>query len=312
MGNGRRVGWGNAPTTRRDGLRYFLAAALGPFVTGSEGATAELRVVTGGSNNDSTRQILEALNRRLPGFVSDVDPRALAQRRGAGVYLSLGPAALEASLAAPLGGPLLSLFTSNETYTRLLAATAPPASRQPVGAIYAEASPQNQMGLIRALYARRVAVGVLLSESTANQESVLRRAARGNDLDIEVQLVRQGESAVRALNRFSAANVLLTIPDREIYTADSLRNILESTYRRGQGVIGFTPSLVAAGTLAAAYAGIDDTVAHAAELVPGLANGQAPEARYPLYWRVAINDTVARSLNLVVSSTVRSLGNVPP
>ena len=241
----------------------------------------------------------------------DNDPRALAQRKGSGIYLTLGPAALQAAIEVNLGGPLLSLFTSNEVYTRLLAG-ASTSTRQAAGAIFAEASPLSQMALIRALYSRRVSVGVLLSESTANQEAQLRRAARSNDLDIEVQFVSSGENVVRALNRLRAATVLLTIPDHDLYTAESLRNILESTYRHGQGVIGFTPSLVAAGTLAAAYASIDDTVAHAAEIVSAMASGQPSESRYPLYWRVAVNDTVARSLNLVVNGAVRGLGNLPP
>lgn len=302
--------WLHAPINRRKSLQALVLAAAEGFASVSVAANAELRVITSGGN-EATRQILEVMARRLRGFVSDSDARALAQRRGPAVYVSLGPAALQAGLGVSLGGPLLSLFTSNEVYTRLVTA-ASSSSRQQTGAIFAEASPESQMELIRALYTRKVDVAVLLSESTANQEASIRRAARVNDLDIEVQFVNQGESAVRALTRVGSATVLLTVPDRDLYTAESLRNILESTYRRGQAVIGFTPSLVTAGTLAAAYASIDDTVAHAAELIAAMAAGQPPEPRYPLYWRVAVNDTVARSLNLVVADRVRGLGNPPP
>jgi putative ABC transport system substrate-binding protein len=300
----------HARITRRTSLQALVLAATGGFASASVAANAELRVITSDAS-EVTRQILQAITRRVRGAVSDSDARALAQRRGPGVYASLGPAALQAGLDANLGGPLLSLFTSNEVYTRLLAGAAS-TQRQQTGAIFAEASPQSQMELIRALYERKVAVAVLLSESTANQETIIRRAARANDLDIEVQLVNQGESAVRALTRLRSAAVLLTVPDRDLYTAESLRDILESTYRRGQAVIGFTPSLVTAGTLAAAYASIEDTVAYAAELVAAISNGQPPEPRYPHYWRVAVNDTVARSLNLVVAERVRGLGSPPP
>lgn len=302
--------WLHAPITRRKSLQALVLAATEGFASVLVAANAELRVITSGEN-EATRQILEVMARRLRGFVSDSDARALAQRRGPAVYVSLGPAALQAGLGVSLGGPLLSLFTSNEVYTRLVTVSGS-SLRQQTGAIFAEASPQSQMELIRAIYTRKVDVAVLLSESTANQEASIRRAARANDLDIDVQFVSQGESAVRALTRVRSATVLLTVPDRDLYTAESLRDILESTYRRGQAVIGFTPSLVTAGTLAAAYASIDDTVAHAAELVTAMTGGQPLEPRYPLYWRVAINDTVARSLNLVVADRVRGLGNPPP
>ena len=168
------------------------------------------------------------------------------------------------------------------------------------------------MMLIRALYARRVGVGVLLTESTAAQETELRRAARSADLDIDVQFVERGENAVRALTRVASSTVLLAVPDRDLYTVDNLRNLLESTYRRGQGVIGFSASLVNAGTLAAAYSSIDDTVAQVGEVAATMAAGRLPDPQYPRYWRVAVNDSVARSLNVVVSDAARRLGNFPP
>ena len=295
---------------RRVALRAALGAGVGLLAGSSIAAGFELRVVTAGDDS-ATRQILEALARRLPGFHAASDVRGLAQRRGPAVYLALGAAALQAALDAGLDGPLLSLFTSNEAFTRVLGSS-PRQPRAAVSAIHAEASPHSQMMLIRTLYARRVGVGVLLTESTAAQEEALRRAARSADLDIDVQLVERGENAVRALTRVVSSTVLLAVPDRDLYTVDNLRNLLESTYRRGQGVIGFSASLVNAGTLAAAYSSIDDTVAQVGEVAAALAAGRLPDPQYPRYWRVAINDSVARSLNVVVSDAARRLGNFPP
>jgi len=46
-------------------------------------------------------------------------------------------------------------------------------------------------------------------------------------------------------------------------------------------------------------------------LLPELQAGRLPEPTYPRFWRVAVNETVARSLNIVVSDEVRHLGNKP-
>jgi hypothetical protein len=77
-------------------------------------------------------------------------------------------------------------------------------------------------------------------------------------------------------------------------------------------VIGFSAELVAAGTLASAYTDIDDTVAHLGAVVDSVVSGRVPEPLYPRYWRVAINDNVARSLNVIVDDGVRRLGERPP
>ena len=294
---------------RRALLRAGLGGGAAIALCRVFAAGFELRVITS-DTSDATRQILDALQRQLASLqVGDV--RAFLQRRGPAVYLALGPAALQAALDADLGEPLLSLFVSNDAYTRVLAAVAK-RPRAPVSAIYAEASPHNQMALVRALYARRVGVGVLLTSNTSRQEAALRRAARSADLDLDLQYVEPGENIIRALARLRSAGVLLAVPDRDIYTADNLRNILESTYRRNQAMIGFSASLVNAGTLAAAYPTIHDTIAQVGDVIAVMAAGRIPEPQYPVYWRVAINDSVARSLNIVVSDAARTLGNFPP
>ena len=294
---------------RRSVLGALAGAGVAATTRRAGSAGVDLRVITSGSDT-ATRLIVEAMAQKFSGFQASADVHALAQRRGPAVFAALGPGALQNALDVDLGGPLLSLFVSNEAFARTVEA-APRRSRGPVTAIYAEAAPGNQMQLIRALYARRVSVGVLVSDATARQESALRRAARLADLDVDLQLVEPGENVLRALTRVSAAHVLLTIPDRGLYTADNLRGILESTYRRNQGVIGFSASLVTAGTLAAAYSSIDDILAQVAELAPTLAAGRVPDPQYPAYWRVAVNDSVARSLNVVVSDAARNLGNRP-
>jgi ABC-type uncharacterized transport system substrate-binding protein len=76
-------------------------------------------------------------------------------------------------------------------------------------------------------------------------------------------------------------------------------------------MIGFSTSMVAAGTLAAAYSSVDDTVAQLGEVIDMLQSGRVPEPQYPKYWRVAINESVARSLNVVINDAARGMGNRP-
>jgi putative ABC transport system substrate-binding protein len=289
-------------------------AALSAFASSAGWRTAvaagaELRVVTS-ALGDATSQIVAAVSKRFPGAQVSDDLKALVARGGPAVYLAVGPAALEAALNADVAGPLVSAFVSSAAYLRLIAAA--PRRTRPVTAVFAEAAPAAQMQLIRRLYRRKVVVGVLLGPSTRNLQPLIERAAGAAELAVSFEVVEPGASPVRALAALTSASVLLAVPDPELYNAQVARAVLESTYRRRQGVIGFSKAMVGAGTLAAAYATIDDVVAQLGEMLDALMTGQAvAEPQYPVYWRVAINDTVARSLDVVIDPAVRGLGNFP-
>jgi len=304
---------------RRQSLH--LLAALGLAQVGWVGraqaaSMRELRLVTG-ADAASGRQILQALRQRYPGLVAEADPASLADaRRGAGVpvHIAVGLAGLKRALEAGFKGPLVSVLASSQTYRQMLAPDI--RDRGTVTAIHAEAAPLAQMQLIAAIFEGRATVGVLLSDASAYLERGLRQAASAMGLDLVVERVAPSVDVVRSLTRLRGVQVLLAVPDNALYTPDTLRSILESTYRRGMPVIGFSAATVAAGTLATAYCAIEDVVADLADLLDGLAPSAAgdalPEPRFPQYWRVAINDSVARSLGVPLNERILRLGNRPP
>ncbi len=227
------------------------------------------------------------------------------------VQLAVGPQGLRKALSSDARAPLLCALTSSQTYRKMLAGS--PRESGSHTAIFAEASPVAQMQLIAALFERRVTVGVLLSDASLYLERSLRQAAQNAGLDLLVLALTDKQDPARALHQLSAAQVLLAVPDGQIYTADNLRAVLESTYRRGIPVVGFSPATVQAGTLATAYADPDDMGADIIDMLDSITTGSAnlPEARYPRYWRVAVNESVARSLGLIVSDKVRNMGPRP-
>jgi putative ABC transport system substrate-binding protein len=272
-------------------------------------APRELKVLTA-PDPGAQRALLQALRAHHPNLVADADLATLDARRGH-TLLTLGPQALRRALEADARAPIVAALTSSQAYRRLLAAS--PRDPGGVTAVFAEASPAAQMQLIAALFERRVVVGILLSEASAYLDKPLRQAAQGAGLDVQLAYAGSGQDPVRAINALNAAQVLLAVPDGSLYTPDNLRSVLESTYRRGLPVIGFSAATVTAGTLACAHADLDDIAADLIELLDNIGAGSTalPEARYPRYWRVAINDNVARSLGMPVTDRLRNLGNHP-
>ncbi len=273
-------------------------------------STTELRFLTS-DNSEATDLIAAAVRRQYPESSVSTDLATLKSRSGPAVYMAIGPGALQSLLADPPPAPLVSLFTSAETYRRLVA-THRAADRSALAtAIFAEPAPANSLQLVRRLYGRRITVAVLLSDATVFQETGLREAAQAIGLDLAMQTVRDGENPLRALAKLDDVQAVLLLPDSSLYTPDLFRALLETTYRRGLGVIAYSPNLVTAGTLAAAFATIDETLVQLAEVLAQINTGRAPAPAYARYWRVAINDSVARSLGIVVDAAVRTMGERP-
>ncbi len=308
------------PLARRELLALAVLGLLPPSVRAAVFANQrELRVLAT-QDAASVRQITQALKARYVHVVSEAEASQADTRRLPAVYLALGSAAAQQALEGGAGhtaAPLVAALVSSLNYRQLVTgADAPGRDRAAMTAIYTDAAPQEQMHLIACIFERHVTVGVPLSDATAHLERSLRLAAEPHGIELVFTRLTPGTDIVRALARISGTQALLALPDSKLYTADTLRLVLESTYRRGLPVIGFSSAAVAAGTLATCHATIDDVLTDLLSLLDAqLRSGSPiplPEARHPRYWRVAVNQNVARSLGISLSDKVLGLGNPAP
>lgn len=264
-----------------------------------------VQIVTA-ERSETTRMIVDDLLRRFPSaeVISDVARRL--PKTSKTVHIAIGPAALRVLLSQGADGVIVSAYTSSQAYRAILDSL-PESRSAAVTAIYAEPSPALQLRLIALLYKRPVRVAAILSDKTAYLEPILRSAAALTDTDLSVEYYSAGESLNRTLSRLAEIPVILATPDSLVYNTENIRNILVTTYRRNQSVIGFSASLVKAGALASAYSEIADIGAQIAELVRDFeASGKLPEPQFPKYFSVAVNEDVARSLNIVADEPVRT------
>ena len=261
-----------------------------------------------GPDNERQRAIVEALRSRFTHVLASQDVATLLAAEHPLAYIAVGPTALQIATTARLTAPLISTFASRESFVRAVAQSA---AGTRATAIHAEPSPGQQLRLIAGLYARTVNVGTLISEQSAFMVPLLQQAAQDQGLELLTARSDASLTLSRNLLRLASATVLLIFPDSSLYTTASLRELLESTYRRRQPVIGFSEALVNAGTLASAFSDVNDTLSHLQAVVGSIADGRLPEPQYPRYWRVAINDNVARSLNVVIDDAARRMGDRP-
>jgi hypothetical protein len=249
-----------------------------------------------------TKRIAEDLYKRLMPIFSGFRTE-LAQRRRM-LYVAIGPAALREVASKRCDCVVISAFTASQVYRSIMARAPHGARPAAVTAVYAEPAPADQLRLAALLYHRPVRVAAILGADTA----FLRPA-----LEVDRVAVLDGDDDInRVLNQIAQTDVLLALPDSTVYSTESIRNILLSTYRHKQGVIGFSSDMVKAGALASTYSEIEDIDAQVAEIASAyVAGGELAPPQFPRYFRTIVNEGVARSLELTVGDEVRSFARRP-
>ena len=259
-----------------------------------------------------TRRITEDLYKRLVPIFGKFRTE-LAQRRRT-LYVAIGPSALRDVAARRCDCVVVSAFTSSQVY-RAIAARLAPAQAAAITAVYAEPAPADQLRLAALLYRRPVRVAALLGADTAflkpalalDKVTVLDAGQEDNSG------AKNGADINDLLNRIAQTDVLLALPDAAIYNAENFRNILLSTYRHKQGVIGFSADMVKAGALGTTYSEVEDINTQVAEIAAAyVAGGQLPAPQFPRYFRTIVNEGVAKSLDVTVDDAARHFARRPP
>jgi hypothetical protein len=251
-----------------------------------------------------TKRIAEDLYKRLVPIFSSFRTE-LAQRRRM-LYVTIGPAALREVASKRCDCVVISAFTSSQVYRSIMARAAQGAAHPALStAVYAEPAPTDQLRLAALLYRRPVRVAAILGADT----NFLRPALEAEKVAV---LDAGGEDINRLLNQIAQTDVLLALPDSTVYSTESIRNILLSTYRHKQGVIGFSADMVKAGALATTYSEIEDIDTQVAEIASAyVAGGELAPPQFPRYFRTIVNEGVARSLDLSVGEDVRGFSRRP-
>lgn len=208
--------------------------------------------------------------------------------------IAVGTKALEAALAKP-GRPVLSLLVPRLTYERLAS------GKTQVSALYLDQPLPRQLQLLGLALPGLKRVGVPLGPISQAQQSSLQSAARATGIQVGSAQIHRGQdlhAALDALAEGSQAFVLL--PDPVVAQRSTLQNLFLHTYRLKKPVLAYSAPLAQSGALLALYATPEQLGEEAAAWIRESWGSEfrlgAP--RHPMRFTVAVNRTVARSLEI--------------
>ena len=144
--------------------------------------------------------------------------------------------------------------------------------------------------------------------SVANKPQLQSAAQRGGVELIYADLTNDDNPIAVLAPLVQKADIFITVADRAAFNKSVAKWLLYLSFRQKVSVIGFSHSYVKAGALAAVFSSPENIGRHGAELLMVLLAGRENTAlaaegwrtHYPIYYTLAVNREVARSLNIAV------------
>lgn len=173
-------------------------------------------------------------------------------------------------------------------------------------AVFWDPDPVRQLRLVRALMPGAKRVGVMSGSADDVLGDGLQREAKRLGMEIVRSEPVQRATLVRQLNKVLAgSDVLLGIDDPAVFSPETGKTVLLTSYRHGKPVIGPSAAWVEAGSVASLASRLPDAVATLSEWIPPLlAGGEIPAPQYPRTYGVATNASVARSMQMSLPSAL--------
>lgn len=176
------------------------------------------------------------------------------------------------------------------------------AAQRPVTAVFLDQPFSRQFRLIKEILPNASRVGVVLSTAQSWQLPELQFQANAFHLSINDVTLGTNQRLFESLGKvLQGADLLLALPDAEVFNRSTAQTIFLTTYRYRVPVVGYSHSLTRAGALVSIYSSPAQIGQHAAEIALKFLSASSiklPPAQFPRYYSISTNEHVAHSLGV--------------
>jgi putative ABC transport system substrate-binding protein len=163
------------------------------------------------------------------------------------LFIALGQRAATQLMAREGRTPLLCTLLPRHSFERLLQQSGRKTSGS-LSALYLDQPAARQLELIRLALPQSKRVGLVWGPDSQVQTFELLAAMPPRSLRGISPNVAPGEPVYPALKKvLDEADVLLAVPDPQIYNSNTIQNLLLATYRANVPMVAFSPAYVKAG-----------------------------------------------------------------
>jgi len=225
------------------------------------------------------------------------------------VLVALGTQAAQAVANTKPQFPVLCTMLPRNSFEWLLRETGLKSSEQ-FSALVLDQPLSRQLELIRIALPVAKNVGVLWGPESKSKEQLIKVLAATKLLSVvDGHVTGEGLLFPQLKKVLVEADVLLAIADQQVFNAQTIQNILLSSFRAKVPLVGFSPAYVRAGALISVFTTPEQTGRQSAAIVKDvlLGKGLPGTPIYPIQFSVMVNEHVARSLGLNLDEQVLSV-----
>lgn len=236
-----------------------------------------------------TRYSLDELDAiRSPG-ADDID-----------LLIPVGQVALEKIVTQDTNTPILASLVSIQGFNEALMRNNSQIKSANIGAVYLDQPLRRYLEFTRLALPNHKRLGFLVSKEYWKTLSVFEPTIK--DFTYNLVIHEENTNLISSLNQvMENADVIVALPDANIFNRRNTHNILLSTYRKLIPLIGFSKSYIKAGALTGIYSTPELIGIQTGELINELANsnpiGTIPR-QHASYFQISVNNKVSRSLDV--------------
>ena len=168
--------------------------------------------------------------------------------------------------------------------------------------LYMTQSYCRQIGFTKLLNPNWKAISIISSEEKPIDRTAIQQCAKSLNIKTHIVSTIDGQNLTDTVKlALNHSDVLLALPDNNIYNSKSVKNILLTSYRNRKPVIGFSNNFVNAGALAAIYSNADQIADTANNLIDKYYKQNKKfkqKTNHPEHFDISTNRQVFRALNL--------------
>lgn len=234
----------------------------------------------------------------LPNRVTVIKTAAsyVNNEQQADLIVTVGSKAAKAVIGQTTLPTLMTMLPSNLYHDLEVRRPAPPQ----LSALYVDQPWSRYFELLFAALPDTRKIGVLLTPLTDVDIDALHKLAAHRGASLVVRMVNSPEQLFDSLEDIlKHSEVLLAVPDSNIYSSNNIRNILMTSYRYNIPLIGLSQGYVNAGALSAVYSTPENLAQQASAMSHTYSlSKRLPAAQFPILYDVANNPEVARTLGI--------------
>lgn len=273
---------------------FLLCCIL--FFTTSVGAyfTPSLTVVIYGKTELATKYI-DLLKEKTNLDINVTDMYKSKSIKGLSwPFVVVGSKALDAVLEKETTLPIISVLVSRVDFHKSIKSYNNKLAN--ITAVYSDPDLFLQFKLIAELYTSPT-VSILMSEASLfMKDDLLTSAKRAGVNLLFTNFSYKTDNIDKTINSIRHSDILLAMPDRDVWNLRTIKNILISSFRQDQAVFGFSRKMVQIGSLATVYSDIENIAEETTKMLLSYEkSGILPTAKSPGTFNIEVNKSVAIS-----------------